>query len=502
MTQLLEEATQYENLNNLDAVSFDFSQKLCSTQSSPLVVQQKNDDVREKEHERKLKERYPHQNRMKSPPENETKVTAVQPKNGSKVKEQQMKRLVQVSCDESGRVNRLIDNEPFYHGYMARDEAEKLLSRNGEFLVRKTEIGNHVHYVISVLHRGAHHHILVKRTNKKRLYWVMTFAFKTIADLIQHHNRNRIPVYDEILLVKPVFKQDWQLNHEQVELIQELGSGQFGSVYKGWLQVTPFRSKVLVAVKTLHEQHLNADDRIKFLKEANLMLKLDHPNVVKLYGVCASREPIMIVMEYCASDSLENVVTKKKTSNVEKANFLHGAAKGLEYLHHEKIIHRDIAARNCLIDSRGKVKISDFGLSVKGVEVKDQKGGRLPVKSMAPETLRRGLYSNASDVYSFGAMMFEVYNEGREPFGECNLDGNQLRRAIIHQKVVLSIGKHCPAEIVTLFDWCRQFDPKLRPSFTQVLEYLITIDGVPLEDNPKFRNRVQAFMTSVFHRNV
>ncbi|KAJ1347207.1 hypothetical protein KIN20_002215 [Parelaphostrongylus tenuis] len=82
-------------------------------------------------------------------------------------------------------------------------------------------------------------HFLIKRTVKKRLFWVYGFAFKTISDLIQYHLRNVEPLCDEeVFIEKPCPKQGWQLNPEQIEPIEKIGEGAFGEVYKGLLQVT------------------------------------------------------------------------------------------------------------------------------------------------------------------------------------------------------------------------------------------------------------------------
>ncbi|RCN39454.1 SH2 domain protein [Ancylostoma caninum] len=112
----------------------------------------------------------------------------------------------------------MIEDEPYYHGFLSREETEKIIRKEGEFLVRKTEVAGRHHFVISLMDEGNLKHFLIKRTSKKRLYWVNEFAFKTINDLIQYHLRNHEPLSPkgDVFLEKPCPKKEWQLNPEQV----------------------------------------------------------------------------------------------------------------------------------------------------------------------------------------------------------------------------------------------------------------------------------------------
>ncbi|CAB3410877.1 unnamed protein product [Caenorhabditis bovis] len=356
-----------------------------------------------------------------------------------------------IQSDEVGRVNGNVENYAYYHGYMTKEEAESMLCKNGDFIVRKTEIGTHLHYVISCKTNGKFYHILIKRTKTKKLYWTFKYAFKSVSDLIDYHKRNQFPVFAQVYIEHPVAKQEWQLNHEQVlfsaamaimrffpvDLQQKIGEGQFGEVHLGILK----------------------------------------PNVVKFYGVCTTKEPIMIVMEFCDGKSLEDVLLNIGYELVSdtRVKYLFGVACGMKYLHNEEIIHRDIAARNCLLNSNDVIKISDFGLSVKGVSVKEKRGGRLPVKYMAPETLKRGVYSTASDVYSYGALIYEVYMNGKVPFDDSKLSGNELRKAIIEKKIILELNTSCPIYVKELFKGCREYSPELRPKFAEIREFLMNV---------------------------
>lgn len=92
--------------------------------------------------------------------------------------------------------------------------------------------------------------------------------------------------------------------HFQIERNKKLGEGAFGEVWEGTLNLGVFRGYIPVAIKTLHSGNISTDERIKFLREANLMLKLNHPNIIKFYGVATLKDPIMIVMEFASGGSL------------------------------------------------------------------------------------------------------------------------------------------------------------------------------------------------------
>ncbi|VDM72697.1 unnamed protein product, partial [Strongylus vulgaris] len=155
------------------------------------------------------------------------------------------------------------------------------------------------------------------------------------------------------------------------------------------------------------------------MKEARLMRGLDHPNVVKLHGVGVLDRPLYILLEYVAGGSLRKYLKNNKNSMTidEKAQIALGAAWGVDYLHKSRILHRDIAARNCLYDQVSAVKISDFGLSRPGTAYKMKSAKKMPVRWMAPESITSFTFSQKSDVYSFGVLIYEIFT-AEDPYGD------------------------------------------------------------------------------------
>ncbi|WKX91274.1 hypothetical protein Q1695_009816 [Nippostrongylus brasiliensis] len=402
------------------------------------------------------------------------------------------RRLVQVNCDEAGRSVKLVEDEPYYHGFMTREDAEKILKKEGEFLVRKTDVGGRHHFVISIIDSGKAKHFLIKRTTKKRLFWVYDFAFKRVSDLVQYHMRNCVPICEDgVLIERPCQKKEWQLNPEQIEPQVKIGEGAFGEVYKGLLQDGIWGARIPVAIKTLHATNMTTDDRIQFLQEANIMREFRHDNVIRLHGVCTSKEPIMIVMELAAGGSLLSKLKnlQQQPTTTAKVNYVYGGARGMAYLQSKQIIHRDIAARNCLLGEKQEVKISDFGLSFIGKTLREKQLKKVPLRWLSPETLKRGVYDTKTDVYSFSIMIWEIFSFGQLPFYK--FDNKELRVLIKDKKATLPTTlADIPPDMNQLRLRCMSPEPDQRPDFFEIENIVGEMPGVIKPEEPSVIGKV------------
>lgn len=176
-----------------------------------------------------------------------------------------------------------------------------------------------------------------------------------------------------------------------------------------------------VAVKTLPEMSTRQAEE-DFLMEAAIMSKFNHPNMVHLLGVCFDRHPRFIVLELLAGGDLKNFLREGRSKPDRPSTLImkdllfcaRDVARGCEYMESKRFIHRDIAARNCLLSSRGPgrvVKIADFGMA-RDIYRSDyyRKGGKamLPIKWMPPEAYVDGIFTAKTDVWSFGVLLWEV----------------------------------------------------------------------------------------------
>ncbi|PIO56371.1 protein tyrosine kinase, partial [Teladorsagia circumcincta] len=167
-------------------------------------------------------------------------------------------------------------------------------------------------------------------------------------------------------------------------------------------------SNALTKLKT-EESEISKEKIKEMMQEARLMRELNHPNVVRIYGVALLEHPLYIILEYVPGGALDVYLRKnKQISQDDRLLMAMGAAWGMEYLHMCNILHRDIAARNCLYDNDKIVKISDFGLSREGTTYRMKTAKRVPLKWMAPETMSNYTFTQKTDVYSYGIMGGQV----------------------------------------------------------------------------------------------
>ncbi|XP_055421835.1 tyrosine-protein kinase Fer isoform X7 [Bubalus kerabau] len=194
-------------------------------------------------------------------------------------------------CDTIPVLEKPLAEQDWYHGAIPRIEAQDLLKQQGDFLVRESH-GKPGEYVLSVFSDGQRRHFIIQYVDN--MYRFEGTGFSNIPQLIDHHYTTKqvITKKSGVILLNPIPKdKKWILNHEDVTLGELLGKGNFGEVFKGVL-----KDKTAVAVKTCKED-LPQELKIKFLQEAKILKQYDHPNIVKLIGVCTQRQPIYIIME-------------------------------------------------------------------------------------------------------------------------------------------------------------------------------------------------------------
>uniref|UniRef100_A0A8B9U946 Tyrosine-protein kinase n=1 Tax=Anas zonorhyncha TaxID=75864 RepID=A0A8B9U946_9AVES len=298
-------------------------------------------------------------------------------------------------------------------------------------------------------------------------------GFPTIPQLIEHHYTTKqvITKKSGVVLLNPVVKdKKWVLNHEDVTLGELLGKGNFGEVYKGTL-----KDKTPVAVKTCKED-LPQELKIKFLSEARILKQYDHPNIVKLIGVCTQRQPIYIVMELVPGGDFLSFLRKKKDELKTKqlVKFSLDAASGMAYLESKNCIHRDLAARNCLVGESNILKISDFGMSRQEDDGVYSSSGlkQIPIKWTAPEALNYGRYTSESDVWSFGILLWETFSLGVCPYPGMT---NQQAREQVEKGYRMSAPQKCPEEIYKIMQRCWDYKPENRPKFSEIQKELSSI---------------------------
>ncbi|XP_070771693.1 tyrosine-protein kinase Mer [Enoplosus armatus] len=277
--------------------------------------------------------------------------------------------------------------------------------------------------------------------------------------------------------------QDVMVMRSLLSVGKVLGEGEFGSVVEGYLR-QPDGASEKVAVKTMKLDSFSQREIEEFLNEAACMKDFNHPNVIRLLGVCLEvgsghfPKP-MVILPFMKYGDLHSFLLRSRlgespvflpTQTLLK--FMVDIALGMEYLSGRNFLHRDLAARNCMLRDDMTVCVADFGLSKKiysGDYYRQGRIAKMPVKWIAVESLADRVFTVKSDVWAFGVTMWEIASRGATPYpGIQNheiydylLEGHRLKQPA-----------DCLDELYEIMYSCWRADPLDRPFFLQLREML------------------------------
>lgn len=369
----------------------------------------------------------------------------------------------------------------WFVGDMSRQRSEHLLMaerKEGCFLIRNSSSKNM--YTLSIFTKFPHPHVkhyLIKVNSKEKYYLSPAHSFATIDELVLYHKHDSAGLVTRLKFPTNGLRKapataglshdKWEIDPSELTLLEELGSGQFGVVRRG-----KWRGSIDVAVKIMKEGTMSEDE---FIDEAHVMTKLQHPNLVQLYGVCSRHRPIFIITEYMKHGSLLNYLRRHETRFLTKPAVLLDMAiqvcSGMAYLEKHNYIHRDLAARNCLVSSDNVVKVADFGLAryVLDDEYTSSGGTKFPIKWAPPEVLGYTRFSSKSDVWAYGVLMWEIFTCGKMPYGRAT---NAEVVDQVQRGQRLERPRACPREVYGVMHSCWEKHPDDRPSFRRLMQML------------------------------
>eukprot|EP00731_Ephydatia_muelleri_P015152 Em0008g872a len=265
-----------------------------------------------------------------------------------------------------------------------------------------------------------------------------------------------------------------KLSRNSISTTKMLGSGQFGGVQMGIWNGSKGRCEV--AIKTLNPTITQPDAKVKFLQEAAIMAQFRHPNVIQMYGIVTDGEPVMLVLELAHKGDLRTHLDSLKPDPGQLVHqdlylrllaYSKQIADGMQHLSSKSFVHRDLAARNILVTQNCICKIADFGLSR---DLADDTyyvshGGMVPIKWTAPEAIHFKKYSTASDVWSYGCLLYEIWSIGMK-----------LYEGITNPEVVEKVDSGyrlppppgCPQLIYQLMIQCWNPETCSRPTFRDI----------------------------------
>ncbi|XP_046543914.1 tyrosine kinase receptor Cad96Ca-like [Haliotis rubra] len=298
-----------------------------------------------------------------------------------------------------------------------------------------------------------------------------------------------------------------QLTHYNLELLAVLGEGHFGKVWKAKANGILHTGQCDIVAVKICKDNASETQWTNFYREIKLMKSLPkYFHVVNYLGTNHTQDSRMLIMEYSPLGNLLQFLRKKRlkvsrsaftpllsndsenqSNDDESANlgltskqltmFAYQIAKGLRHLHRNKIIHRDVAARNVLLFDNLQCKVADLGLArhlsdSDGDVYETKSEGPLPVRWMAPESLRDRIYTSKSDVWSYGILLWEIVTLGGSPY-----QGRSARQVVqdVLNGQTMSRPDHCAPEMFSLMKKCWRQDPESRPDFEALSRHLDTL---------------------------
>eukprot|EP00043_Microstomoeca_roanoka_P008610 m.82757 g.82757 ORF g.82757 m.82757 type:complete len:1276 (-) comp14317_c0_seq1:1885-5712(-) len=347
-------------------------------------------------------------------------------------------------------------------------------------------------------------------------YFVVRYYRLTAADFKQHSELQQQLLEEKDQEIE-LYEQIWTIMPDELQFVRVLDEGAFGKVeLMIWLS-TGFQ----VAVKRLKEAILQLDETCKedFEREVKFVRQLRHPNIVRFHGAYLGAQPFL-VMEYVARGSLQRILADPKMaiSVSRRHTFLQDTAAGMNYLHEQTRMHRDLKSANLLVTESWQIKVTDFTTAknvVQSALTRQQTSsngedfvqpppmsefnnqdlwsqttniGTIPWS--APEVIAGNPYGLPADVYSFGIVISEILTR-KLPYW--NVGKVIIRKAVVEEGLRPSLETDTPYEPYELLaKRCWDAEPSHRPTFSEIVNFLA--DATPtqrhMSANPAHRNTV------------
>ncbi|KAL7604374.1 serine/threonine-protein kinase STY13 [Lactuca sativa] len=321
-------------------------------------------------------------------------------------------------------------------------------------------------------------------------------------------NKNRQPDFEDSAAataapVRPLSKstatnrierQEWEIDPSKLVIKSILARGTFGTVHRGVYDGMDVAVKLLDWGEEGHRSEAEIQSlRAAFTQEVVVWHKLDHPNVTKFIGATMGSSELQVqtengqigmpsniccvVVEYLPGGALKSYLIKNRRKKLAFKVVVQMAldlARGLSYLHSQKIVHRDVKTENMLLDKSRTVKIADFGVArVEASNPNDMTGETGTLGYMAPEVLNGNPYNRKCDVYSFGICLWEIYCCDM-PYPD--LSFSEVTSAVVRQNLRPDMPRCCPSSLANVMKKCWDANPDKRPEMDEVVTLLEAID--------------------------
>ncbi|CAD6252126.1 unnamed protein product [Miscanthus lutarioriparius] len=285
----------------------------------------------------------------------------------------------------------------------------------------------------------------------------------------------------------------WEIDLKLLKFGSKVASGSNGDLYRGTY------CNQDVAIKIVRPERISADMYRDFAQEVYIMRKVRHRNVVQFIGACTRQPTLYIVTDFMSGGSVYDYLHKNNNAFKlpEILKVATDISKGMNYLHQNNIIHRDLKTANLLMDENRVVKVADFGVA----RVKDQSGVMTAetgtYRWMAPEVIEHKPYDHKADVFSFAIVLWELLT-GKIPYEY--LTPLQAAIGVVQKGIRPMIPKDTHPKLIELLQKCWHRDPTERPDFSEILEILQKLSK-EVKTDPEGRHKTKSGFLAALKRS-
>ncbi|KAK2965062.1 hypothetical protein RJ639_029448 [Escallonia herrerae] len=306
-------------------------------------------------------------------------------------------------------------------------------------------------------------------------------------------------------------QEEWTADLSQLFIGNKFASGAHSRIYRGIYKQRAVAVK-MVRIPT-HKEETRALLEQQFKSEVALLSRLYHPNIVQFIAACKKPPVYCIITEYMSQGTLRMYLNKKEPYSLSTETILRLAldiSRGMEYLHSQGVIHRDLKSNNLLLNDEMRVKVADFGTSCLETQTQESKGNMGTYRWMAPEMIKDKPYTRKVDVYSFGIVLWELTTallpfQGMTPVQAAFAVAEKFLSQFCFADLLTSyfwllenerppMPASCQPALAHLIKRCWTANPSKRPDFSEIVSALekydeCVKDGLPLTLHPGMVSR-------------
>ncbi|KAL2935993.1 Serine/threonine-protein kinase HT1 [Bienertia sinuspersici] len=283
--------------------------------------------------------------------------------------------------------------------------------------------------------------------------------------------------------IKGEGEEKWSADMSQLFIGNKFASGRHSRIYRGIYK----HKDVAIKLISQPEEDLDLATKIEqeFASEVTLLFGLSHPNIITFFAACKKPPVFCIITEYMAGGSLRKYLHQQEPYSVPLGLVLKLAldiARGMQFLHSQGILHRDLKSENLLLGDDMCVKVADFGISCLESQIGSAKGFTGTYRWMAPEMIKEKDHTKKVDVYSFGIVLWEIMT-ALTPFD--NMTPEQAAFAVCQKNARPPMPSECPPALSHLIKKCWSSNPDKRPQFDDIVSILESYSE-SFERDPEF----------------